>query len=353
MASGLKENLSVVVHGKGDLRLENTPIKTPGNNDALIEIKSGGICATDIHLFLTGNIGSLVAKKPYIPGHESAGQVVKVGENVKHLKPGDRVAIEPVVGCGRCTECKLGNYQRCDVMTICSIPPHDGNLTQYKVHNASFCHKLPDNVSYEEAALLEPLAVVVHAVRRAGVSAGDYVMVCGAGPVGLLCMQAAKAFGASHVVVTDIVDHRLETAKKLGADFTVNVKNKTDDQIREEIWKPLGGKQPRVTVECTGAEAAVRIAILATMQGGVVSLVGFGDDQINVPMVQISIRELSIQGIYIYANSYQLSIDLVSQGKIKMKPIITHRFKLEQALEAFETSRTGKDNALKVMFNLE
>jgi L-iditol 2-dehydrogenase len=352
MASGLKENLSVVIHGKGDLRLENTPVKASGPDDVLIEIKSGGICGTDIHLFLEGNIGSLVATKPYIPGHESAGQVIKVGDNVKHLKPGDRVAIEPVVGCGKCTQCKLGHYQRCDVMTICSIPPHDGNLCRYKVHNGSFCHKLPDNVSYEEAALLEPLAVVVHAVRRAGVSAGNYVMVCGAGPVGLLCLQTAKAFGASHVVVTDIVDHRLEIAKKLGADFTVNVKNKTDEQIVAEIWKPLGGKQPNVTVECTGAEASTRVGIKATAQGGVLSLVGFGPDFINVPMVQVCIRELVLQGTYIYANSYKLSIDLVSQGKVNMKPIITHRYKLEQVKEAFETARTSRDNALKVMFNL-
>jgi len=350
--AGLKDNLSVVIHGKGDLRLENTPVKTPGPDDVLVEIKSVGICGTDIHLFLEGNIGHIVATKPYIPGHESAGDVVKVGDNVKHLKPGDRVTIEPVVGCGRCAQCKLGHYQRCDVMTICSIPPHDGNLSRYKVHNASFTHKLPDNVSYEEAALLESLAVVVHAVRRAGVSAGNYVMVCGAGAVGLLCLQTAKAFGASHVIVTDIVDHRLEIAKKLGADFTINVKDKTDEQIVAEIWKPLGGKQPNVTFECTGAEAATRVAIMATAQGGVLSLVGFGPDSINVSMVQVCIRELVLQGICIYSNSYQLSIDLVSQGKVNMKPIITHRYELEQAKEAFETARTGRDNAIKVMFNI-
>jgi len=350
--AGLKDNLSVVIHGKGDLRLENTPVKTPGPDDVLLEMKTVGICGTDIHLFLTGNVGSLVATKPYIPGHESAGQVIKVGDNVKNLKPGDRVAIEPVMGCGKCIQCKLGHYNRCDVMICVSIPPDDGNLTRYHVHKAAFCHKLPDNVSFEEAALLEPLAVSVHAVRRAGVTAGNYVMVCGAGAVGLLSIQAAKAFGASHVIVTDIVDHRLETAKKLGADFTINVKDKTDEQIVAEIWKPLGGKQPNVTVECTGAEAATRVAVMATTQGGVVSLVGLGPDVINIPMVQVCIRELVIQGIYVYSNSYQLCIDLVSQGKIILKPLVTHRFKLEQAKEAFETARTSRDNALKVMFNL-
>jgi L-iditol 2-dehydrogenase len=211
---------------------------------------------------------------------------------------------------------------------------------------------LPDNVSFEDAALLEPLAVVVFALRRAGVSAGDYVMITGAGTIGLLCLQAAKAFGASHVIVTDILDHRLETAKKLGADFTLNVRNKTDEQIVAEIWKPLGGKQPNVTVECTGAEAATRVAVLATTQGGVVSLVGLGPDVINVPMVQVCIRELVLQGTYIYTNSYPLAIELVSQGKINLKPLISHRYKLEQAKEAFETARTSRENALKVMFNI-
>jgi len=351
MTKQLKENLAVVLHGKGDVRVESRPIPAPGKGEVLLEMKNVGICGSDIHFFNWGRIGDFVVNSPLVLGHESSGQVIQVGEGVTELKPGDRVAVEPGVGCLKCETCKSGRYNLCPDVTFSSCPPDDGLFCRYKVHAANFCFKLPDHVSFEEAALFEPLAVAVHSARRSRIKAGDYVLVTGSGPVGLLCMFVAKASGASHVIITDQVAQRLEVAKKLGADFTVNVGGKSDEEIIKEIQSFRPGEEPNICYECTGTESACRLSLKATARGGVVTLVGQGPSLITVPFVTIGMRELDVLGIFRYANSYPTALSLVASGKVDVKPLITHRYKLEEAVEAFAMARDGKENAIKVMFS--
>jgi len=344
------ENLSAVLHCTNDLRMESRPVPQPGSNDVLLRMDQVGICGSDVHYWTHGSIGDFVVKAPMVLGHEASGIVHEVGEHVTHLKKGDRVAVEPGVPCRLCNFCKSGQYNLCPDISFCATPPYDGNLCRFYTHAADFCYKLPDNVSMEEGALLEPLSVAVHACRRAGVSIGKTVLVCGAGPIGLVCLLTAKAMGASSVLITDISPNRLEVAKSLGADHTLLVGKEDTQTLASEIGSKLGG-QPNITIECSGAESSVRLGIFATRSGGVLVLVGLGAAEIKIPIVNAATREVDIRGIFRYANCYQAALDLVASGKINVKPLVTHRFKLEESLAAFETARTGAGGAIKVMIS--
>ncbi|KAM7152788.1 sorbitol dehydrogenase isoform 1-T1 [Macrochelys suwanniensis] len=260
MAEQRAENLSVVVHRAGDLRLENRPVPEPGPNEVLLRMHSVGICGSDVHYWQNGRIGDFIVKKPMVLGHESSGTVIKVGSSVTHLKPGDRVAVEP--GAPRDIDefCKIGRYNLSPTIFFCATPPDDGNLCRYYAHNASFCYKLPDNVTFEEGALIEPLSVGIHACRRGGVTLGSKVLICGAGPIGLVCLLVAKMMGAAQVVITDLSAARLEKAKEIGADFTHQIKKETPKDMACMV-QDLLNCMPDITVECSGAEASIQTGI--------------------------------------------------------------------------------------------
>lgn len=220
-----------------------------------------GICGSDVHYLVHGRIGDFVLTKPMVIGHEAAGVVAKVGAKVKHLKVGDRCAIEPGVPCYKCEFCKTGKYNLCPDMVFCATPPYDGNLCRYYKHAADFCFKLPDHVTMEEGALLEPLSVGVHACRRAGVGLGSNVLILGAGPIGLVTLLVAKSMGASEVVITDLVQQRLDVAKELGATHTL-LMNKDDSALDSaKKVEQLLGVQPDKSIDCCGAESTISLAI--------------------------------------------------------------------------------------------
>nr|KAF6388993.1 sorbitol dehydrogenase [Myotis myotis] len=341
MAAAKPENLSLVVHGPGDLRLENYPIPEPGPNEVLLKMHSVGICGSDVHYWQHGRIGDFIVKKPMVLGHEASGTVVKVGSLVKHLQQGDRVAIEP--GAPREIDefCKIGRYNLSPTIFFCATPPDDGNLCRFYKHDANFCYKLPDNVTFEEGALIEPLSVGIHTCRRAGVTLGNKVFVCGAGPIGLVNLLVAKAMGAAQVVVTDLSASRLAKAKEAGADFVLQITNESPQEIASKVEGLLGGK-PEVTIECTGAEAAIQAGIYATCPGGTLMLVGLGSEMVNVPLVHAAIREVDIKGVFRYCNTWPMAISMLASKSVNVKSLVTHRFPLEKALEAFETSNSGK-----------
>lgn len=351
MTSVKDDNLTAVLHGINDLRLEQRPIPQPDDDQVLLRMEVVGICGSDVHYLVNGRIGPFIVEKPMVIGHEASGTVVKVGANVKHLKPGDRVAIEPGEGCRRCTYCKEGRYNLCPLMAFCATPPFDGNLTRYYVHAADFCFKLPDHVSLEEGALLEPLSVGVHACKRANVSLGAVVLVLGAGPIGMVNLLAAKAFGASKVIITDVIESKLNKASELGADHTILIKpTDKEDEIVDRIIRTLGC-QPTISLECSGAESSVRIAIKATKAGGVAVLIGMGKPEMTIPLGDALIREVDIRGVFRYVNDYATALEMVSSGKVNVKPLITHHYKMEDTLKAFHTSRTGEGNAIKVLIH--
>jgi len=345
------DNLSAILYKTGDLRLENRPIPEPQDDQVQIRMAAVGICGSDVHYLVKGSIGDFVVKAPMILGHEAAGVVSKVGKNVTNLKVGDRVAIEPGVPCRYCDFCKTGRYNLCKTIFFCATPPDDGNLSRYYCHAADFCFKLPDHVSLEEGALLEPLSVGVQACRRAGVTLGSTVLICGAGPIGLVNLLVAKSMGAAVVIMTDIAENRLTKAKELGANFTVQIQPGQSAEDTAKVIEETLGQSPDITIECSGAESSIKLAILATRSGGVVTLVGLGPPEVKVPIVNAATREVDIRGVFRYANCYDAALALVASGKADVKKLITHNYKLEETLEAFETSRTGAGGAIKVMIH--
>lgn len=288
-----------------------------------------------------------------IIGHEASGIVRKLGKNVNNLAVGDRVAIEPGVSCRLCDFCKTGKYNLCPEMAFCATPPFDGNLRRFYAHAADFCFKLPDHVSMEEGALLEPLSVGVHACRRAQVGLGDDVLILGAGPIGLVSLITAKEMGASRIVITDLLQSRLDVAKELGADFTVLIeKGETEEDIKKKINSALG-TLPNKTVDCSGAEATNRLGLLSTRSGGVFVIVGCGPPEVKIPLISALAREVDIRGVFRYANDYSAALALVSSGKANVKRLITHHFDMTDTAEAFKTSRFGTDGAIKVMIHCQ
>ncbi|XP_065123615.1 sorbitol dehydrogenase [Paramisgurnus dabryanus] len=346
-----KDNLSLVLHAKGDLRLEQRPIPEPGPNDVLLQMHSVGICGSDVHYWQHGRIGDFVLKQPMVLGHEASGRVVKVGSAVTHFKAGDRVAIEPGVPREMDEFFKSGHYNLSPSIFFCATPPDDGNLCRYYKHSANFCYKLPDSVTFEEGALIEPLSVGIHACRRAGVTLGSVVFVCGAGPIGLVSLLAAKAMGASQVVISDLSSERLAKAKDMEADFLLPVrKEDTPQELAKKVHAMLGC-MPQITIECTGVESSMQTAIYATRSGGVVVLVGLGAEMTTVPLVNASVREVDIRGVFRYCNTWPMAIAMLAAKKVNVKPLVTHRFPLEQAVQAFETTHKGL--GVKVMLKCD
>lgn len=354
MAAIPETTTSVVLHGVDDIRLDTRPVPKLGPNDALIAVKSVGICGSDVHYWKHGRIGPFILNNPMVLGHESAGQVVAVGEKVTHLKAGDRVTMEPGVPCRSCNSCKIGRYNLCPDVVFMATPPYDGSLSNYYLHPADFCYKLPDHVSYDEGAMCEPLSVGVHAVSRAKVSVGQTVLITGAGPIGLMCLMAAKAAGAGTTIISDIKQERLDVAKKLGATHTIDTTKVSD--VIAHIQSLVGTQIIDTSIECSGATVAIHTAIKATRNGGVVVLVGMGAPEISLPLVDAAVREVDIIGVFRYANTYPKTLALIASGAVDVKPLITHHFDYKQSIDAFNVARLGQDKenkmAIKVVITL-
>ncbi|XP_050305729.1 sorbitol dehydrogenase-like [Anthonomus grandis grandis] len=350
MSVNANDNLSAVLYGINDLRLEQRPIPVPKDDQVLLQMEVVGICGSDVHYLVNGRIGPFVVTQPMVIGHEASGTVVKVGKNVTNLVPGDKVAIEPGVPCRLCNFCKSGDYHLCPDIFFCATPPDDGNLSRYYVHAADFCYKLPPNMDLEDGALMEPLSVGVHATKRGKVRVGDVVLILGAGPIGLVTLLSCKAMGASKIIVADMIETKLATAKELGA-LTLKIQpGQNEDEIIENIKKILGG-DPNKTFDCTGAEQCVRIACKVTKSKGIVVLVGMGKMEQTLPLASAIIREVDIRGTFRYNNDYQTAIDMVASGKISVKPLITHHFKMEDTLKAFNTAKTQEGNPIKILIH--
>ncbi|KAF5947665.1 hypothetical protein HYC85_013622 [Camellia sinensis] len=351
---GEEENMAAWLVSINTLKIQ--PFKLPplGPFDVRVRMKAVGICGSDVHYLKKFRCAGFEVKEPMVIGHECAGIIEEVGSDVKSLVPGDRVALEPGISCWRCDYCKEGQYNLCPEMKFFATPPVHGSLANQVVHPADLCFKLPDNVSLEEGAMCEPLSVGVHACRRANVGPQTNVLIMGAGPIGLVTMLAARAFGAPRIVVVDVNDYRLSVAKELGADEIVKVSINMQDVDEEvgQIHKAMGAGVD-VTFDCAGFSKTMSTALSATCPGGKVCLVGMGHTEMTVPLTPAAAREVDVIGIFRYKNTWPLCIEFLRSGKIDVKPLITHRFGFSQkeVEEAFETSARG-GSAIKVMFNL-
>ena len=291
----------------------------------------------------------MVVTGDHILGHESAGEIIAVHPDVTSLKVGDRVAVEPNIPCHNCEPCRVGRYNGCQHDTFLSTPPVHGLLRRYVNHPAIWCHKL-GTLSYENGALLEPLSVALAGMQRARVSLGDPVLVCGAGPIGLVTMSLCAAAGAAPLVITDISESRLEFAKKMCPRvITHKVERATPEESAKAIVKSFGGLEPAVTMECTGVESSIATAIWASKFGGKVFIIGVGKNEINIPFMRASVREVDIQLQYRYSNTWPRAIRLLENGVLDLSPMVTHKFPLEDAVKAFETSADPKSGSIKVL----
>lgn len=352
--NGGGDNMAAWLTGINTLRIQ--PFKLPplGPHDAKVNMKAVGICGSDVHYLRKMRCADFIVKEPMVIGHECAGIIEEVGSEVKHLVPGDRVALEPGISCWRCEHCKQGSYNLCPEMKFFATPPVHGSLANQVVHPADLCFKLPDNVSLEEGAMCEPLSVGVHACRRALVGPETNVLVMGAGPIGLVTMLSARAFGAPRIIIVDVDEQRLLMAKKLGSDECIQVSTDSRD-IDEEVTRIQNAMAGNinVTFDCAGFAKTMSTALKATCAGGKVCLVGMGHDEMTVPLTPAAAREVDIFGVFRYKNTWPLCLEFLRSGKIDVKPLITHRFGFSQkeVEEAFETS-AGGGSAIKVMFNL-
>ncbi|CEI89813.1 hypothetical protein RMCBS344292_04159 [Rhizopus microsporus] len=287
-------NLGVQLKEKDHLQIVEIPIPTPEKDEVQVQVKCTGICGSDVHLWKHGEIGIFPVTQPQLLGHESAGIVTAVGENVTSLKVGDRVAIEAGIPCSLCDQCMNGRYHLCPDVVFKSTPPYDGLLAKYITHPARWLHKIPDNLSYEEGALLEPLSVAIAAIDRVRAKFGKSLL-----PIGLLVLAVAAATGIYPIGITDVQENRLEYAKKMGATFTYKVTpGKSETETVKEIRDLFGGEGAECTVECTGIESSFRTAIMATRDAGTCCLVGVGKNDQNIPVNNFAMREVDIRGLF-------------------------------------------------------
>ena len=329
------QNRAAVMHGTHDVRLEDVPVPEPGKDEVLVEIKAVGVCGSDVHYYEEGRIGSFVVEKPLILGHESMGTVVALGDNATKHEIGDRVTLEPGVPDGTCRECRAGRYNLCPNVRFFATPPIDGAFTNYVSINEDFAFSLPDGLSDNAGALMEPLSVGIWACKKGGVTAGDHVLVTGAGPIGLLAMQVAFAQGATEVTLTDVADERLEIARRLGATRALNV-----------AAEPLGeaGIEADVLIECSGNERALGDGIRCVRPAGVAVVVGMGpNEETSIPLAFIQTSEIILTGTFRYANTYPTAIDLAATGKVDLDAMVTSHYGLPDTEEALQAS--GKDPA--------
>jgi len=283
-------NRAAVLHAAHDVRIEERPVPEPGPREVLVEVTSVGVCGSDVHYYEEGRIGDFVVEQPMVLGHESAGRVAALGEGVTRHRVGDRVTLEPGVPCGRCRECRSGRYNLCRDVRFFATPPIDGAFANFVAIHEDFAFTLPDHVSDDAGALMEPLSVGIWACRKAGVTAGDRVLVTGAGPIGLLAMQVARAFGATETTITDVQPARLEMAARTGATRTLKV----DEEPLEDA-----GLEVDALIECSGVPAALSAGIRVLRPAGTAVLVGMGPSAEGaVPLQAVQTRENWLTGTF-------------------------------------------------------
>jgi L-iditol 2-dehydrogenase len=327
-----------VLRGVRDVAVEERPVPTPGPVEVQVRVGSVGVCGSDVHYYERGRIGQFVVDAPLVLGHEAGGTVSAVGDDVVGLRVGDRVAIEPGVPCRACAQCRAGRYNLCPDVRFLATPPYDGAFCQYLTMPADFVYAVPDSVSDDAAGLLEPLSVGIWASRRAGVSPRDHVLVTGAGPIGLIAAQTARAYGASAVAVTDVNKHRLEVAARFGL-TPIDV---SDTPLAD------AGLAADVLIECSGNGRATSDAIRTLAPAARVVLVGMGGDEIRLPLSYIQEREIMLTGAFRYTNTWPEAIELAASGRIELDGLVTGHFGLDEVAGAL-TAGEDDPESIKVV----
>ncbi len=312
----------------GRIEIEQRPAPSPAAGDVLIRVSSVGVCGSDTHYYRHGRIGEFVVDGPLVLGHEAAGTIVGVGESVDPSRIGQRVSIEPQRPDPDSAETRRGDYNLCPHMRFFGTPPVDGALCDYVTIGAAFAHPVPDSISDDAAALCEPLSVGIAAVHKAGVGDGSRVLVAGAGPIGIVVVQVARAYGATDIVVSDPDESRRKQVSASGATAAL-------DPTVDEL-----GSGFDAFIDASGAPAAVTTGIRVLRPAGTVVLVGSGAESMELPTQLIQNRELVLTGVFRYANTWPEAIALVESGRVDLDAMVTGRFPLERTAEALTSDRT-------------
>ncbi len=349
----MKTQKAAFMNGLDNIVIKEIPV--PENIDdksVLVKLEYVGICGSDVHYFHHGACGPFKVdlNEDFMLGHECAGTVVKTGKGVSTLKVGDKVALEPGITCGKCEFCKTGRYNLCPDVVFLATPPVQGCYEEFIEFPENMCFKLPEHVSTKEGALIEPLAVGFHAAAQGNVSVGDTVVILGSGCIGLVTLLACKSRGAGKIIVTDLVDARLEKAKELGADYVINGK---DADVISEIKKLTDNKGAVKVIETAGSAHTIAQTAHIVSRGGTIVLVGLAaTEEINYNFAQIMDKEAEIKSVFRYRNIYPKAIEAVASGIIDIKGIVTHEYELENIQKAFTEVVNNKTDLIKAIIKV-
>lgn len=330
-----------LLRGVEDLVIEERPVPVAGPGQVLVQINSVGVCGSDVHYYEHGRIADFVVREPMILGHESGGVITAVGAGVDPERVGQRVSVEPGVPDLTCKECKEGRYNLCPQMRFFATPPIDGSLAEYVAVHESFAYPVPDSISDDAAALMEPLSVGIWSNRKGRVGPGSRVLITGAGPIGLVATQCALAYGATQIVVTDVNEHRLALARDLGATDVLNVGTTALADAGIEV---------DVLIECSGNARATSDGIRALGPDGRAVLVGMGGDEVAIPLGHLQTREINVTGTFRYANTWPTAIALVAAGRIDVDRLVTGHFGLADTVDALLAAKRDP-HAVKSVIN--
>lgn len=338
----------------GIREMEMREVPTPSiinDTDVLIRMKTLGVCGSDIHYYVSGKIGSQVVTYPFTVGHECAGEVEAIGEKVTRVKPGDRIAIEPAMPCWECDQCKAGRPHTCRKLKFLGCPGQaEGSLSEFIVMPETSCIPIPGSMSYDQAAISEPLAIGVYAVKQSIPMKGAKVGILGFGPIGMSVLLPALAMGAKEVYVTDKIDARLEIAKKSGAKLTAN-------PVSEDVVAKIFSEVPElldVVFECCGQQDAIDNAVDLLKPGGKLMVIGIPEfDRWSFPVDKSRHKELTIQNVRRQNEALDPALDLMEKGEVSVEAMATHRFSFEDSQKAFDLVAGYKDGVMKAMIDFE
>ncbi len=341
---------ALVLEKKGVFTIRDIEIKeTMGDNDVEIKIDVVGVCGSDVHFYKHGKLGPFVVDKPVVLGHEAAGTIIKVGSAVKKLNVGDRVCMEPGIPNWQSEESLQGNYNLDPDIKFWAAPPVHGCLRETVVHPAALTFKLPDNVSLEEGAMVEPLAVGMYAVKKAQVQPGDVAVVLGAGTIGLLLAASALAGGCSKVMLVDMIQPKLDMAAKLGSVVPVNIKEQNPNDV---IAMLTNGRGADIVFEASGNRQAAESVFDLVRPAGKIVFVGCPSEPISLDIVKAQTKEATLLTIFRYANIYSRAIAQMESAKIDVKPFITDTYDFDKSVEAFDYACNPKPESVKIQINL-
>jgi len=335
------KNRMAMVRVAGEVELVERDVPEPAETQVVIAIKACSICGGDLHIY-KGKHPS--APLPMCLGHELAGDVISIGSKVNLVAIGDRVTVEPVIACGQCPPCRRGEYGYCDNLSF-HYRQGRGALADYFLVDQRYVYKLPVHLSFEAGALIEPLAVAVHAVKRAKIGVGDHVAIIGAGPIGILVAAVCKAAGAEEIIVSDIADVRLEAALAMGA---TRVVNSAKESVLDVVGQLTGGRGIGRSFECVGGEETFGQAMRCLCKGGIATIVGiFETPTIEIPVTLFVSREITVQGAQGYCWDFETALGLTN--RIDLNRLVSHVFPLADVDKALKTASNSAERPVKVL----